>query len=182
MEFDLTGLSEYEISEIRRLLAKSPNDPPQLEDIWRMMDEVWDSLGCDNRNPNWDKIEEFYKHPVWILNGFFIEQHPLSMHHRNAVAAWIAQNNISSILDYGGGFGTSARLIAERDQGIEIDIYEPYPSKVAVLKAEAYPNIDSVSSLGKKYDCAISMDVFEHAPDPLKLFAEVIETVNIGGF
>jgi len=37
------------------------------------MDLVWDDYGCDNKNLNWENIGKFYSHPVWLLNGLFIE-------------------------------------------------------------------------------------------------------------
>lgn len=85
------------------------------------MDLVWEDLGCDNKHLNWEKISKFYSHPVWLLNGLFIEQHTVSMKHRHAISDWIIAKNFKKILDYGGGFGTLARLIAQKNS-IE-DIY-----------------------------------------------------------
>lgn len=182
MKIDTSVLSEYEIEEINNLLLNCPNDPPQLEDMWQIMDDVWDSLGCDNRDPQPECIQEFYKHPVWILNGFFIEQHSLSMQHRNAVADWVIQNAVDRILDYGGGFGTQARLIAERDSSIRVDIYEPYPSRAAIHMMKPYSNIRFIRSPSQGYKCIIAMDVLEHVTDPLKVLADIIETVQMGGY
>ena len=73
------GLTESDKCEIERLLNISPHNPPQLEDIWILMDEVWDLCGCDNRKLDWKNVRKFYSHPVWLLNGLFIEQHELSI-------------------------------------------------------------------------------------------------------
>jgi len=47
---------------------------PSLQQIWAAMDFVWDQIGVDNRNPDLEKLSEVYSHPVWLLNGLFIEQ------------------------------------------------------------------------------------------------------------
>lgn len=182
MKLDTKYLSENCLTAIESMLSQSPNNPPQLEDMWQMMDSVWDEIGCDNKNLDWDKINEFYAHPVWLLNGLFIEQHELSMQHRNAISDWIVKNKFKTVLDYGGGFGTLARLIANKDSNISVDIYEPYPSEYAILRAEDYSNIHFINSIDEKYDCLVSTDVLEHVPAPLKLFSEMIENVKMGGY
>ena len=177
--------TEAQIQEIKKLLSSSPNNSPSLEQIWQMMDDVWDKLGCDNKNLNWEKISAFYNHPVWILNGLFIEQHQLSMQHRQSISDWINVNSeqIKYIVDYGGGMGTLAKVIAESNQNISIDIYEPYPSQVAVKRLEKYPNIKFVDELKKcKYDCIVSTDVLEHVAEPLSLFAQMINSVRLDGY
>ena len=183
MQFKESSLSPEEYKEIKRLLAFSKHDPPEVEDIWRIVDVVWDELDCCNTNLNWEKISEFYQHPVWILNGLFTEQHKLSRQYRMAIANWITQNkNIACILDYGGGFGTLARMIAEKNKNLIVDIYEPYPSQIAVSKVEGYSKINFISSIDRKYDCLVSTDVLEHTPDPIGLFGEMIDAVKVNGF
>jgi len=182
MKFDKKDLSSRDLKAIESMLSESPNNPPQLEDIWRLMDYVWDEIGCDNKTLDWDKVNEFYNHPVWLLNGLFIEQHELSMQHRNAISDWIANKKFKNVLDYGGGFGTLARLIAKKDPNISVDIYEPYPGEYALLRARDYSNICFINKINKKYDILVSTDVLEHVPDPLKLFSEMIEAVKIDGY
>lgn len=166
-----------------RLLERLKNQPPKLEDLWELMDFVWDELGCDNRRLDSEKISNFYRHPIWLLNGLFIEGHNLSIQHRLAIADWVTQNSeIHTVLDYGGGFGTLARFIAQKNKNIVIDIYEPYPSKSALIKATSYTQISFVDTLNKKYDCLVSTDVLEHVPDPLELLAQMANSVKLNGF
>ena len=182
MKFNKKGLSRKDLEVIDSMLSQSPHSPPQLEDMWQLMDNVWDKTGCNNEDPDWDKISEFYAHPVWLLNGMFIEQHELSMQHRNAISDWIVERNFNNVLDYGGGFGTLARLIAGKNSNISVDIYEPYPGEYALLRAMDYSNIHFINSIDQKYDCLVSTDVLEHVPDPLKLFSEMVGHVKIGGY
>ena len=173
----------YQVGDvIESMLSQSPHNPPHLHDVWQLMDNVWDDIGCNNVNLDWEKINKFYAHPVWILNGMFIEQHKLSMQHRNAISDWIVKNNLKNVLDYGGGFGTLARLIARKDSNISVNIYEPYPSEYAILKVEEYLNIHFINSIDEKYDCLVSTDVLEHVSEPLQLFSEMVEDVKIGGY
>ncbi len=180
------GLSAKEEEEIAKLLSLSPHNPPQLEDIWTMMDQVWDNYGCDNKKTDWDKIDKFYSHPVWILNGLFIEQDDLSMQHRHSISDWIIlnkkQNDLQKIVDYGGGFGTLAKLIAKKDSSIRIDIFEPHPSEFNQKSLTEFPNIRFVNCQNKTYDCLVSTDVLEHVPDALRTFSEMINSVRLNGY
>jgi len=112
----------------------------------------------------------------------FIEQHDISMRHRHAISNWVVQNNFKNIVDYGGGFGTLARLIAEKDTNIEINIYEPYPSDFGLKRALEFKNIRFIDKLEDDYDCLIAIDVLEHVPDPLINFAEMIKSVKLSGY
>jgi len=170
------------LEAIESMLSQYPNNPPQVADMWQMMDNVRDKIGCDNKALDWDTVNEFYSHPVWLLNGLFIEQHELSMQHRDAISDWIVNKKFKNVLDFGGGFGTLARLIAGKDPTISVDIYEPHPSEYALLRAAEYSNIHFINAIDRKYDCLVSTDVLEHVPDPLQLFSEMIENVKIDGY
>lgn len=182
MQLSTIALTKAENVEIERLLSFSKHSPFHLTDLWMMMDIVWDEMGCDNENLDFDKISSYYSHPVWTLNGLFIEQDEVSIGHREAIATWITNNNISNVLDYGGGFGTLARLIATKDSDIKIDIHEPFPSQLAIAKMQEFPNVNFVSSFERNNDCLVCIDVLEHVDNPLDLFGTMIENVKVGGF
>jgi 2-polyprenyl-3-methyl-5-hydroxy-6-metoxy-1,4-benzoquinol methylase len=181
MQLSTIELSQQEQQEIERLLAFSEHSPMAVNDLWKMMDIVWDEMECDNHRPDPEKISAYYSHPVWTLNGLFIEQDDISMGHRRAIASWITNNPISNVLDYGGGFGTLARLIAVKGRNINLDIYEPFPSQLAIAKMREFSNVNFVASLDREYDCLVCIDVLEHVPNPLELFAMMIATVKVGG-
>ena len=75
---------------------------------------------------------DFYSHPVWLLNGLFIEQHSLSLQHRVAISDWVVEQGFDTVIDYGGGFGTIAKLIATKRPSCKIHIYEPHPSEFTI--------------------------------------------------
>ena len=65
--------------EMLWLLKSLDNNKDDLENIWQLLDRVWNKLGCNNKKLNWSNIDKFYSHPVWLLNGLFIER---NSHHR----------------------------------------------------------------------------------------------------
>jgi len=185
LQIDLTekNLTEIEKSEIEKLLQReNKNITNDLEQIWFLMDLVWDDCECDDNNLNEGNISKFYSHPVWLLNGLFIEQHQESMGHRHAISDWVVQKNFKNVVDYGGGFGTLARLIADKDKTINVNIYEPHPSRFGLKRASEFENIKIINELNSDYDCLLSTDVLEHVPDPLNDFAGMIKSVRSGGY
>ncbi len=184
MTIDLTdkNLTQTEKEEIEKLLKREKEGLDDLEQMWYLMDLIWNDYGCDNKNLNWDKIGKFYSHPVWLLNGLFIEQHDVSMGHRHAISDWIVQNNFKNVVDYGGGFGTLARLVAQKEKNIKMNIYEPHPSEFGLKRVAEFENINIIGKLESNYDCLMSTDVLEHVPDPLKDFSEMIKSVKINGY
>ena len=73
---------------------KSPN----INDIWRISDQVWDDMGLDNKDYNLEQLGKYYSHPVFFLNGLFTEFDQESMSHRKSIAGFFKnkKNIISS--------------------------------------------------------------------------------------
>ena len=104
------------------------------------------------------------------------------MGHREAIAAAIASLAPQNILDFGGGFGTLARLIAQCLPQAEISICEPYPPQHGVESCKSYPNIIFEPCLrSQSVDVLVSTDVLEHVSDPLSLLAAMVDAVKPGG-
>jgi len=169
--------------EIRRLLQLSPHVPPTLEDMWYLLDLVWDELGCDPEKPLADNVAAFYAHPVWVLNGLFIEQDAVSMGHRMALANWVAGQGegIHTVLDFGGGFGTLARVLASRCPGTMVLVYEPYARVPERASPSPMPNLAYTDTLAGSVDCLVAMDVLEHVSDPLDVLSQMGSSVRSGG-
>jgi SAM-dependent methyltransferase len=175
------SLTSEERTAIEQLLAEVGPDP-SLEQIWQLMDQAWQHCGCDNRDPNPGRLAVFYRHPIWLLNGMFIEQHTISMGHRQEITAAVAALAPQRVLDFGGGFSTLARLLAAALPEAEISICEPYPPRHGIESCKPFTNIRFVPNLtSQSVDVLVSTDVLEHVTDPLALLAAMVDTVRPGG-
>jgi hypothetical protein len=70
-------------------------------------------------------VSAFYRHPVWLLNGLFIEQDPQSLAHRQAFTTWVTQHLPTRVADFGGGFGGVARSIGATLPHGSVEVVEP---------------------------------------------------------
>jgi hypothetical protein len=179
-ELDALGLEEQ--AGLRKLLAEVGHEHLVIGDIWRLLDLVWETLGCDNRHPDPTRLSSFYRHPVWILNGIFIEHDGQSLEHRHAVVEWVKSKDARSVLDFGGGFGTLARAVSRAcGPGVLVDIYEPFPSEAAIQRLQGCENVRFVEDVDDKYDCVVGLDVLEHLQDPLSALVRMTRSTCIGG-
>ena len=175
------NLTPEERSAIDQQLAEVCNDP-SLEQLWGLMDQAWNRHRCDNRMPNTERLYSFYSDPIWLLNGMFIEQDSVSMGHRRTITEAVAALVPSQVLDFGGGFGTLARLLAETLPDAEISICEPYPPRHGIESCKPFSNIRFVPELSTQgFDVLVSTDVLEHVPDPLALLVAMVDAVRPGG-
>ena len=169
---------------LTELLSKAPNDKSPLEQIWYLMDYVWDEMNLNNKNVNLDLLSQFYLHPIWLLNGLFIESHELSLLHRQSITHWVLgkleEKSVTRILEVGGGFGTLARLLALNT--FVVEVLEPYPNSVALSRSSKYSNITYVSEPCPPYDALIAMDVMEHLIEPIDFLRNMVKWVKLDGF
>ena len=154
---------------------------PSLEQIWQCIDLTWEDIGCDNRIFDEEKYSEFYSHPVWLLNGLFIEQHAESLKYREEFTDWVLCQNAHRVADIGGGFGTLSRMIAAKNPEIEIDVIEPHPNRIALEFAKKHENLSYKQELDGEYDLLLATDVFEHIPDPLNLIERTSAHLKFNG-
>lgn len=165
---------------LEKTFGKNKNRFPTLEQIWQLMDEQWISHQCDPSQAN-NNLIEFYNHPVWLLNGLFIEQDADSLAHRRAFTDWIVQQTPARIADFGGGFGGLARFVGQALPDAQVEVVEPHPRAIAIAMAANTPNVRFVPELTGEYDLMIATDVFEHVLDPLGLCADTATHLKVGG-
>ena len=166
----------------RRYLASVLRDSESLdlEGMWRLMDTAWAECQCDPEVMD-ERISKFYAHPVWLLNGLFIEQHAESLSHRRDFTEYVASLKPKRVADFGGGYGSLSRMIGAHCPDTEVHIVEPHPHTVAVLLANQTHNVRYVSEFSGEYDVLIATDVFEHVPDPLALVDSTAAHLRMGG-
>jgi hypothetical protein len=153
---------------------------PSLQQLWQLMDEPWQELGCDPLQMA-ERITAYYNHPVWLLNGLFIEQDPQSLEHRRMFTEWVTTKRPLRVADYGGGFGGLARMIGAALPQTQVKLVEPHPHPAAIALAHSTPNVRYVPELNGIYDLLIATDVFEHVPDPIGLAAATADHLPVGG-
>jgi len=156
------------------------NGFPTLENLWSIMDEIWDEFNCDPKNLD-SRVDNFYSHPVWLLNGLFIEQHKESILHREIFTKWVNKQNPKRVADYGGGFGSLARMIAKSCPQTDVEIIEPHPQQIAIKRVNNFKNLTYQKKLEGKYDILIATDVLEHVLDPLGLVAKTSLSLRDNG-
>jgi len=178
-EADIPGTAK---SEIKRLIQNIDSDLSPLEQMWSMMDTVWREYDCDNKSPTPEKLALFYSHPVWLLNGFFIESDPTSMGHRKSIADWVEEKqkngDIESLMDFG-----LALEIAKRSHDLKVVIYEPFPSQFALKRVSQFHNISWSTLLPHDtFSCLVCTDVLEHYEKPLILLNSMISALSPEGY
>lgn len=175
----LNNLSEQEQSYLKEVFTRF-GGYPSLEKMWQLMDEPWTALGCDPLTMD-DRVTAFYRHPVWMLNGLFVEQHQQSLDNRKKFTNWVVSQKPLRVADFGGGFGGLARFIGEALPGAQVEVVDPHPHPAAIALASSKPNVRYVQQLTGVYDLLIATDVFEHIPDPIGLTAETAAHLRVGG-
>ena len=176
----LGHLSSDELSWLTNTYNRLGGRYPSLEELWQLMDEPWRELNCDPELMD-ERTSQYYKHPVWLLNGLFIEQHELSLENRQQFTSWVASQSPGRVADYGGGYGTLARMLGAACPNAQVEVIEPHPHPAAISLAEKTPNVRYKPALSGEYDILIATDVFEHVPDPLGLVAETSQYLKQGG-
>jgi len=170
------------LADIEYLVNIAKMERPAVEWIWQEMDRVWDALALDNASAlSGQAIGDFYSHPVWVVNGVFSATDPDSVRHRDSIASCVGRLGVRRVADYGGGFGELAKKLSAVMPQAQIEIVEPYPSKLGMLRVEGMAGIKFVKSFDGQYDCVIAQDVLEHVEQPLALTEQMVQATRLGG-
>ena len=185
MSFKVWGITCNNLisDEDKNYLLNLPSILPSNQWVWDEIDRVFDSLGLNNKKAFSDQdIDSFYNHPVWIMNGLFLEADPLSKQHQINIAKFVDENNIKNIADYGGGSGVFAEFLFIRNPLIVTDIIEPYPLEFFKKRISSYTSINFVNNFTcNNYDAVISQSVLEHVENPIETAYKMASNVKEGG-
>lgn len=173
-------LIKHEEKEWLSQVFKQFNGYPNLEELWALMDQPWNEIGCDSSTMD-SRVGDYYAHPVWLLNGLFIEQHRESLKNRVNFSQWVVDQKPKRIAEFGGGFGSLARMIGAALPEATVEVIEPHPHSIAIARAQKTNNVTYQSKFDGEYDIVVATDVFEHVPDPLLLVEETAGHLREGG-
>ena len=169
-------------ADIEYLIDIAKMERPTVAWMWQEMDRVWDALVLDNASAlSGQAIGDFYSHPVWVVNGVFSATDPDSVRHRDSIASYVGRLGVRRVADYGGGFGELAKKLSAVMPQAQIEIVEPYPSKLGMLRVQGIASIKFVKSFDGQYDCVIAQDVLEHVEQPLALTEQMVQATRLGG-
>lgn len=184
LQLDDYVLNVAEQHQLKALLATQDFSlGSSLQQIWYLMDKVWDEFGLDNQALDHDKLQHYYSHPVWLLNGLFTEVDPESIEHRKLMGKWLGTTpDIKRLVDVGGGIGFLAKTLASYSPSTQIEVLEPYPSDYAQRVIKDIGGVSFVSELQGKYDGFCLMDVLEHVEDPIGMLHSILAHLQEGGY
>ena len=181
----LDDLDPTSRAAIDDLLGRLGRPVAGVAEIWALLDLAWADCGGGHGFPDRELLSHFYRHPVWHLNGLFVEQDVESRSQREAICRWLARHlppgGPQRLLDFGGGEAVLAAMLARHLPAAAVDIYEPFPSAAARRRIAKHPGVRFVDRPATGYDALVSTDVLEHLPDPLAGLAAMAGTLRPGG-
>jgi hypothetical protein len=140
-----------------------------IDELFEELDKAWSwAWTCNDYLADSEKISNFYRHPVWVLNGIFSSADSESLLHREAIAKKINLLHCDWVVDFGGGLGELALQLAKLNTGICINIIEPYPTPLMLNRIRKYSNIGHLTTLPEGYDTIVAQDVLEHVRNPIE--------------
>lgn len=145
--------------------------PMNIKEIWSEMDKAWDTIILNTSNPTDEELKQFYRHPVWALNGIFVKQDSESLLHRLSISAYCKKLSVSRIIDYGGGSGFLVETINKSYEKKIAFSYDPFNESELI----SLTNEDIVAA-----DVIIIQDVLEHVRYPVEQFQNIINCSKIG--
>lgn len=165
-------------------LESMPRQLPDVGWIWGEMDRVWHEIGLRNWAPLVGQpVEQFYRHPVWLVNGIFTSCDKVSMDNRANIAIYLKSiSDELSVADFGGGLGELALAIAREIPRSRIAIIEPFPSRTAIERLRSIGQVEfRHEAPNGDFDVVIAQDVLEHLEDPVMFAFRMAGSLKVGG-
>ncbi len=152
-----------------------------LTRLWSILDAAWNEL--DVKPEKQEALAEYYRHPAWLLNSAFSESDSETISDRAATARLIAHARPATVLDFGGGIGTCARVCVETLPGIiRADVLDaPEYADSAKNHLAHLPAVRIVERPDPPYDAALCCEVLEHVADPIACIRSLNASLRPGG-
>ena len=159
-----------------------------IQRIWSILDEGWQEVENQIKNKASgytfsDLLQEYYQHPVWLINAAFSESDEGTINDRLAAIRLISHVQPRKILDFGGGIGTVSRLCSiTLPKAEEIDLVDITDFRNIIQQyLDDFKNIRVLEQPDPLYDAVISTEVLEHLIDPVEAIIQINNLLRIGG-
>jgi len=126
----------------RKWERASPKTRKEVEEFYRATEDYIEDLREWNGTPMWKDEAE-------------------------TVFGWLGKHGCKSVLDFGGGIGTFARLARER--GFRCDYYDISEKSIEYARKEN--KVELARDISGHYDAVVLLDVVEHLPEPKEVLS-----------
>lgn len=99
----------------------------------------------------------------------------------NNFAEFILEQNLSKILEVGGGQGRLAEKVVSKNTNIEWTIVEPNPTYSGDLNIKLVPKFFEDFSVDESVDTVIFSQLLEHTYDPRSFLEKIYDILPVGG-
>lgn len=180
--------NRWQHSIIKYLTAAEQLNGLTIQRIWSILDEGYQEVENQIKNKIGEYalselLQEYYQHPVWLLNAAFSESDEGTIYDRLAAVRLISHVQPQKILDFGGGIGTVSRLCSITMPHVkEIDLVDITEFRHVIEQYLAdFKNIRVLEHPDPPYDAVICTEVLEHLLDPVEAITQINNLLRIGG-
>lgn len=168
--------------ELEPYIAPYLRRQPSIEELWGVLDAVWDEMRVDADDPS--SLANYYSHPVWLYNGLLMECDPACVRMRYQVVRTAAEYRPGRVLDAGGGTGGLLKIAhAELPEAERLDLVDISTRWRSYVRGELLPfqRIRVLDAPEPPYDVVVSTEVMEHLPNPFEALSSINRLLKPGG-